>query len=339
MPRPIIVDCAGPILSDEEKTFFQKMQPYGFILFKRHCQSPEQLRHLTKSLRDCLDHDAVPILIDQEGGRVARMTPPHWRQSPAGGVFADLAKVDLHKAERAVFLNAYLMACDLKDVGVNVDCYPLLDILHPQTHDVIGDRSFGEDVDIVSKLGRSACEGLLNGGVLPVIKHIPGHGRATLDSHHALPRVAASRTELEQDFAPFRALCDMPLAMTAHILYEALDPSACATLSKHIVHDIIRHDIGFKGVILSDDLMMKALGGTLNERATAALTAGCDVLLLCNASLAEQKTVLEGLGLMSDNTHRHVDMHFRYREEWASTEHKPFPDIKSAKAELQRLIS
>ncbi|MEN8196597.1 MAG: glycoside hydrolase family 3 N-terminal domain-containing protein, partial [Pseudomonadota bacterium] len=245
----------------------------------------------------------APILIDQEGGRVARLGPPHWRAAPPAARFGELARNDLGKGREAVRLNARLIAAELHDLGISVDCIPLLDVPVPGSHDIIGDRAFDGDPVLVAELGRAQAEGLMDGGVLPVIKHIPGHGRASADSHESLPVVSASRAALEaQDFVPFKALADLPWGMTAHVLYTDLDPESPATTSHTIIEQVIRNDIGFRNLLLTDDLSMKALKGGLAERARTSLAAGCDIALHCNGDLNEMRAVAEGAGRISDTT-------------------------------------
>jgi len=290
--RAIILGCSGPRLTEAEAEFFAEAQPFGFILFRRNVEDPEQLAELVAALRACVEHEA-PVLIDQEGGRVQRMIPPHWTRYPPGAAYLK-ASNDLAGARETARLGARLMAHDLHAVGIDVDCLPVLDVPVPGAHDIIGDRAYAADPEQVAVLGRAAAEGLMAGGVLPVIKHIPGHGRALADSHHDLPVVNADRAHLEAwDFMPFRALSDMPIAMTAHVVYAALDPEEPATTSR-IVLDMVRDELGYQGLIVSDDLSMKALKGDLEHRATSALKAGCDVVLHCNGDMAEMQAVLAG---------------------------------------------
>jgi len=289
-----ILGCAGLELSANERAFFRDARPWGFILFARNCDNPDQVRRLTASLRESVARDA-PIFIDQEGGRVARLKPPHWRASPAAALFGQLFKDTEDGGREATYLNARLIASELIDLGINADCMPCLDVPEEGAHDIIGDRAFGRDARTVIELGRAFAEGLLDGGVLPVAKHIPGHGRAGADSHEALPVVDAQHEELSKvDFVTFRGLNTLPMAMTAHVVYSAIDAQRCATLSPKIIHTIIRGEIGFQGLLMSDDLSMKALQGTFAERARAALNAGCDVVLHCNGNMDEMKAVLEG---------------------------------------------
>ncbi len=329
-PRALILGLEGPALKDEERRLFAEADPLGFILFKRNCLSPEQLARLVRDLRASVGRDDAPVLIDQEGGRVTRLGPPHWRAFPPAARFAALAQAavdpaadsngcaprptegrsafgptraadDLAAAGEATRLNARLIASELADAGIDVDCAPVLDVPVPGAHDVIGDRAFGHAPGLVATLGRAQAEGLLEGGVLPVIKHIPGHGRATADTHFALPVVTASEAELARtDFAPFQALADMPWAMTAHVVYAAIDSAAPATTSRRVIERIIRGRIGFNGLLVSDDLSMQALSGTIGERARAALGAGCDVALHCNGRMDEMLEAIAATGPMGE---------------------------------------
>ena len=290
-----IYGCSGHRLTEDEKAFFANARPWGFIVFRRNVDSPDQMRALTDEMRDCVGDPDAPVLIDQEGGRVQRMGPPHWAKYPPAEAYLK-ATNDPLAARELVRLGARLMANDLKAVGVNVDCAPVLDVPVPGAHDIIGDRAYARDPATVAMLGRAAAEGLLAGGVLPVVKHMPGHGRAFADSHHDLPVVHAGLEALDGwDFAPFRALSDMPLAMTAHVVFDAIDPKRPATTSKKAVK-LMREGLGFGGLIMTDDLSMKALSGSLRERAEASLKAGCDVVLHCNGGLDEMRSVAEGVG-------------------------------------------
>ena len=289
--RACIFGLSGLELTAEEEAFFADAQPAGFILFRRNVDTPDQVRALTASLRAVVKHELM-ILIDQEGGRVRRLRPPHWPDYPPAAQFASVAN-DREEERSLVRLGARLMANDLFDLGINVDCAPVLDVPQPGAHDIIGDRAYGLTPEDVAVMGRAACEGLLAGGVLPVIKHIPGHGRAGADSHAALPIVDAALDELLNiDFLPFQANADMPLAMTAHVLYTAIDRKHPATTSKKCIR-MIRDTIGFDGLIMCDDLSMNALSGELKARAKASLKAGCDVLLHCNGVLDQMREVLD----------------------------------------------
>ena len=293
-PRAVIFGCAGLRLEPAEYDFFRASNPLGFIVFARNCDSPGQLARLVADLRSAVGRSDAPILIDQEGGRVIRMGAPHWRKPPAAGVIGAVAERDQAVGRRAAWLNARLIAADLRHVGIDVCCLPVLDMQFAGASSVVGDRAFSADVENVAQLGRAAAEGLLAGGVLPVIKHIPGHGRATSDSHHALPRVDAPLGELEySDFRPFRALNDMPIGLTAHVCYQALDADLPGTFSAKVIAAAIRGSIAFDGLLLSDDLSMQALSGTMGERAGAAIAAGCDVVLHCNGQPEEMADIAD----------------------------------------------
>lgn len=287
-----IYGCAGTDLTEAERGFFREVQPWGFILFGRNIADREQVRRLVRSLRETVDDERAPVLIDQEGGRVARLKPPLWNGRPPAARFGQLHEVAAEAAHEAVYLNARLIAHDLADLGITVDCTPVLDVPVEGADDIIGDRAFSRDPAMIVDLGRSLIEGLIDGGVLPVMKHIPGHGRATADSHLELPRVEVEREELSMtDFVTFRGLADCPMAMTAHVVYEAIDPKRPATTSPLIVRDVIRGEIGFDGLLMTDDLSMKALQGPLAKRAKSALFAGCDIVLHCNGGMDEMKEV------------------------------------------------
>lgn len=287
--RAFITGCASTRLSDEEKRFFAETCPWGLILFKRNIDNPEQVAALTKSYREVVGRGDAPVLIDQEGGRVQRLGPPHWPSFPAAERLA-LAS----NGESSVRLGARLIANELAALGITIDCLPVADLRFAGAHDVIGDRAYGSDPGAVALLARAAAEGLIEGGVLPVVKHIPGHGRATADSHLELPRVTAPRLELERtDFEPFRLLNDLPIAMTAHVIYEAIDPELPATVSRKVVSEIIRHHIGFDGLLMTDDVSMKALSGEIGENTKAAFAAGCDLALHCNGNLDEMRAVAQ----------------------------------------------
>jgi beta-N-acetylhexosaminidase len=306
--RALIAGCAGLELTSDEIAFFRDANPWGFILFKRNVDSPAQVRALCDALRATVGRANAPILIDQEGGRVQRMGPPHWPKYPPGRAYGAVHANDPLVRREVARLGARLIAHDLREVGINVDCVPVLDVPVEGAHDVIGDRAYGRDPRTVAVLGRAAAEGLLAGGVLPVIKHIPGHGRAAADSHLALPVVDASRAELEaHDFAPFRVLADMPLAMTAHVVYTALDPERPATTSPTVLADIVRGHIGYDGLVMSDDLSMKALSGTFRERAEASFAAGCDMALHCNGVMEEMMAVAESSPLLVGDALRRAD--------------------------------
>jgi beta-N-acetylhexosaminidase len=291
-PSPVIFGCSGLSLTSEERDFFNASQPLGFILFKRNIQDKPQLKALVEELKATLAHTAPPILIDQEGGRVARLKEPHWFHPPS---CAELATGPLDQAKARVFESYSRIAADLQEMGITVNCAPLLDIHVPGADPIMGDRTLGSDPERVAELGAVAIQALQKGGVIPVIKHLPGHGAATCDSHKALPIVDLSLKELEPHFAPFKANAACPWGMTAHIVYSALDPHHPATQSRIVIQDIIRGAIGFKGFLVSDDITMDALSGSLAGRAHTSLEAGCDAVLHCSGVLSEMINVMEGV--------------------------------------------
>ena len=292
MPKAFVCGCKGLALEAAERGFFAEAEPFGLILFKRNVESRAQLQALTREFRDAVGRAEAPVLVDQEGGRVQRLSAPHWRAYPAAARY--LTELPREAAIEAAGLVARLIAHDLSEVGITVDCAPVLDVADANTHAVIGSRAYGADPADVAALGRAVVNGFLAGGVLPVVKHMPGHGRARADSHLELPRVEASRAELSaRDIAPFRALNDAPAAMTAHVVYAAIDASAPATQSRRVIEDVIRDEIGFIGLLISDDLSMQALSGPFAARAAAAFDAGIDIALHCNGDLAEARAVAE----------------------------------------------
>ncbi|HYE44023.1 MAG TPA: beta-N-acetylhexosaminidase [Caulobacteraceae bacterium] len=306
MSHACILGCSGPVLTDEEAGFFRDVRPWGFILFRRNVETPDQVRRLVDALRATVRREDAPVLIDQEGGRVQRLRPPHWPKYPPGRAYGRATNDPLVRRGLAR-LGGQLLAHDLRALGINVDCVPVLDVPQPGAHDIIGDRAYGEDPATIASLGRAAAEGLLAGGVLPVIKHIPGHGRSMADSHLDLPVVDASLEELERvDFAPFRANSDMPAAMTAHVIYTAIDRKRPATTSKKALK-VVRRSIGFDGLLMTDDLSMRALSGSFEERARDALEAGCDVVLHCNGDMAEMKAVVAGAGALKGKAKRRAE--------------------------------
>lgn len=291
-PRAVVFGCAGSRLSPEERDFFRESDPLGFILFARNIESPDQVRGLVADLRSAVGRGDAPVLIDQEGGRVQRLRPPHWKTRPPMRAFGTLARSDPEKAVAAARAAARLIADELGALGIDVDCAPVLDLPAPDGHEIIGDRAFSDDPEIVAALGRAVCEGLSAGGVMPVVKHIPGHGRATSDSHLELPHVESSLDTLRStDFRPFRALRDAPSAMTAHIVYEAVDPERPCSASPKAIAEIVRGELGFDGFLFSDDVCMKALGGPLPDRVRAVLSAGCDAALHCDGNLADMRAI------------------------------------------------
>lgn len=281
-PKAVIVPCSGQRLNAEERSLFGKANPFGLILFARNIDNPMQVKALVDEFRACVGRADAPVLIDQEGGRVARLRPPHWEAFPPAGRLGELYRIDPTRGVAAAKLLGRMLASQLSPLGINVDCTPVLDLNVKGADAIIGDRAFGADPKTISALGRAVCDGLRVGGVLPIIKHIPGHGRATADSHIELPRVEATAAVLaESDFVPFDNLCDMPLAMTAHILYPAIDPEHCATLSSKLIDGVIRRQLHFKGLLMSDDICMQALQGALPELSQKVIAAGCDVALVC----------------------------------------------------------
>ena len=288
---PVIFGLSGTVLSADERDFFKAVNPAGFILFARNVDHPAQLRALTDDLRAISGRDRVPILIDQEGGRIARLRAPHWRTWPSAATLAQ--GTDLARAIERVQCNYEALGLELAAMGITVTCAPVLDVPQPDAHDVIGDRAFATDPECVAVLGRACLDGLHLAGVEGVIKHIPGHGRATSDSHERLPRVAASDEALQWDCQPFAALAHASMAMTAHVVYEAWDSEHCASVSTRIISEQIREHIGFDGLLISDDLDMKALAGDIPSRAEAVLQAGCDIALNCWGRLDDMRGIAE----------------------------------------------
>lgn len=292
MTKAFVSGCAGLQLTSDEISFFRDEQPWGLILFARNIDNPTQVRELTSAFKDAVGRSEAPVLVDQEGGRVQRLKPPNWRKYPAPKLFGDLFDKDAESARKAAWLGARLIAEDLRLVGITIDCLPCLDVRFEETVDAIGDRAMSADPEVVASLGRAMVEGAVAGGVLPVIKHIPGHGRAKVDSHLELPRVAAPHSSLESvDFRPFKALSDVSLGMTAHIVYEGIDPDRAGTQSAKVIGDVIRGEIGFDGCLMSDDMSMKALGGDFGERSRKIIDAGCDIVLHCNGDMTEMRAV------------------------------------------------
>ncbi len=296
--RAFICGLKGLTLDADERAFLREAAPWGVILFRRNVESREQIQRLTGELRAALGRHA-PVLVDQEGGRVQRLNTPNWRAYPSAARF-ERAGASAAEAERLAWLGARLIAHDLREVGIDVDCLPVLDVPAEGSHAIISDRAYSREPSRAARLGRAAAEGLMAGGVAPVMKHIPGHGRARADSHLELPVVEASRAELEAvDFRPFKANADLPMAMSAHVVYTAIDPAAPGTQSKIVVDEIIRGSIGFDGLLMTDDLSMKAITGGFRERAERAVAAGCDMVLHCNGDLAEATPVAEGAPVLS----------------------------------------
>jgi len=319
-----ILGCQGPELTAKERAFFAEANPWGFILFARNIETPDQVLRLTDALRDAVGHQA-PILIDQEGGRVERMGPPHWRH------WAPPLEQMQIAGPRAMALRYALIAAELRAVGIDTNCAPVADIARDQTHPVLRNRCYGKDVQTVTDTARAVAEAMLEGGVLPVVKHMPGHGLSQIDSHMDLPHVDKEYNWLmSHDFAPFRALADLPMAMTAHLVFDQIDPERPATQSPRMI-DLIRKDIGFDGLLMTDDISMQALSGTVAERGAAALKAGCDVVLHCNGDLTEMQTIAE-LGQMSLTSQSRGDRALARRISPAQV------DIRHLEAEFRALV-
>jgi beta-N-acetylhexosaminidase len=292
MQRAFITGISATELSAAERAFIESERPWGFILFKRNIETPGQVARLVEQLKRCAGRDEVPVLIDQEGGRVQRLGPPHWPVYPPGAAFGTLYDLDPALGLSAARLSARLIAADLGELGINVDCLPLADVPVAGADAVIGNRAYGTEPKKVAAIARAVTEGLEQGGILPVLKHIPGHGRATADSHLRLPEVNTSRKDLERtDFAAFQPLSDLPMAMTAHVVFSALDPVHPATTSATIIEQVIRGVIGFQGLLMSDDVSMNALSGSIAERTRAIFSAGCDIVLHCNGNFEEMRDV------------------------------------------------
>jgi len=304
---PLILGLAGPALSDAERGFFREVDPAGFILFKRNVVDRAQLKALTDELRTLSGREDVPILIDQEGGRVARMQPPEWPAFPAGKAFDALYDIAPMSAIEAIRANAQALAVMLREVGINVDALPLLDVRQPGAHDIIGDRALGTEPLRVAALGRATIEGLNAGGAVGVVKHMPGHGRSMSDSHVELPVVEASAEELEIDLAPFRTLAWAPMGMTAHVVYTAWDNDLPGSLSAKVIGEIIRGKIGFGGLLMSDDLGMHALKGSFTDRAGGVIAAGCDVALHCSGDMDEMQACAKGVSGIAPRARERLD--------------------------------
>jgi beta-N-acetylhexosaminidase len=319
--------CSGHRLTAEEQDFFKSVSPWGLILFKRNVLEPSQIKDLILEFREVVGRSDAPVLIDQEGGRVQRLGPPHWRRYPAAQRYIEVARGDLSKAEELARLGARLIAHDLHELGITIDCAPALDLGFDGRTDAIGDRTFARDPHDVIRLGRAFAEGLLAGGILPAIKHMPGHGRAVVDSHKLMPKVDVPIAELvETDFVPFRALSDLPIGLTAHILFPHVDPEAPATLSKNVVQEIIRGKIGFDGLLLSDDISMEALQGDFKSRAAAFFAAGGDIALHCNGDLAEAEGVAAASPILNDKSRERVERAFS----WLKPAPEPFDPVDAA---------
>ena len=295
MTKAFIIGVAGTTLNDDERSFIAAERPWGFILFKRNIETPGQVARLVEELKECVGRADAPVLIDQEGGRVQRLGPPHWPAYPPGALFGQLYDLAPALGLAAARLSTRLMAADLWELGINVDCLPLADVPIADADAVIGDRAYGTEPGKVAAIARAVTEGLELGGILPVLKHIPGHGRANADSHLRLPTVDTAQKDLEStDFAAFRPLADLPMAMTAHVVFSALDPVHPATTSATMINQVIRGVIGFQGLLMSDDVSMNALSGSIAERTRAIFSAGCDMALHCNGNPEEMREVAAG---------------------------------------------
>jgi beta-N-acetylhexosaminidase len=331
--RAFITGVSGPELNAAEREFIRSARPWGFILFKRNIETPAQVIHLVEELRRELAEPEAPVLIDQEGGRVQRFGPPHWPVYPAGAVFGRLYDIDPRLGLTAARLSARLIAADLGDLGINIDCLPLADVPVAGADAVIGNRAYGTEPSKVAAIARAVTEGLEQGGVLPVLKHIPGHGRATADTHFRLPEVNTPKAELERtDFAAFQPLADLPMAMTAHVGFSALDPAHPATTSATIIRQVIRGVIGFQGLLMSDDVSMNALSGSIAERTRAILAAGCDMVLHCNGKLDEMREVARETPELSGKALERAERALASRKA-----PQPFDRLK-ARAELDALV-
>ncbi|MEZ5820239.1 MAG: beta-N-acetylhexosaminidase [Xanthobacteraceae bacterium] len=331
--RAFITGVSGPELAAAEREFIRAERPWGFILFKRNVDTPAQVARLVGELRETLGDPEAPVLIDQEGGRVQRLGPPHWPVYPPGAVFGSLYDRDPSLGLKAARLSNRLIAADLAELGISVDCLPLADVPVPGADNVIGNRAYGTEPAKVAAIARAVTDGLEQGGILPVLKHIPGHGRATADSHFRLPTVDTPRNELERtDFAAFVPLADLPMAMTAHVVFSALDPAQPATTSATIVEQVIRGCIGFQGLLMSDDVSMNALAGSIAERTQAIVAAGCDMVLHCNGKLDEMREVADQTPMLSGKALERATRALASRKQ-------PVPfDRKAARAELDALV-
>lgn len=327
-PRALILGCQGPRLTPDERSFFAEAQPWGFILFARNCETPGQVRRLTGALRDAVGRDA-PVMIDQEGGRVQRIGPPHWRQYLPP---LDQCRAAGPDAPRAMYLRFRLIAAELADLGIDVNCAPMADIAEPETHPFLRNRCYGSEPAGVIACARAAADALFDGGLLPVMKHIPGHGRAHVDSHTTVPVVADDAAALRaRDFAPFAALADLPMAMTAHVVYSAFDRNAPATTSTAMIR-LIREELGFGGLLMTDDISMDALAGDLAARCRAALAAGCDMVLHCNGELGEMQIAAGIACALTGNSVNRAAAALAARRPVRSI------DIAAAEAELEALL-
>ena len=332
--RAFITGCAGLELTAEEASFFAGRQPWGLILFKRNCETPAQVKNLVAQFRSAVNRKDAPVFIDQEGGRVQRLGPPHWPKYPSASAFGRLYDRSPLLALRVARSVGRLMASDLYELGLSSSCLPVLDLPQADSHAVIGDRAYSSKQGVVMALARAHVAGLMEGGILPVMKHIPGHGRAQVDSHHDLPVLATPRLDLElHDFPTFAALADLPMAMTAHVIYSTIDAENPATTSRKIIRDVIRNVIGFNGLLMTDDLSMKALRGSIAEKVSASLKAGCDIVLHCNGVMDEIAKVAEAAPVLSGRSLRRAKAALKQKR-------KPSPfDEKQARLDMEAVLA
>jgi beta-N-acetylhexosaminidase len=332
-PRAFITGLSGPFITSNERAFLREAAPWGLIIFKRNVSTPDQVAQLVSSFREIVGREA-PVLVDQEGGRVQRLGPPHWPAYPTGARYGELYEQEAELGLAAARLGGRLMAADLAPLGINVDCLPIADVPVDGSDPVIGDRAYGNTPVKVAAIGRALAEGLQRGGVLPVLKHLPGHGRAAADSHLRLPVVDTDRATLETtDFAAFRPLSDLPLGMTAHVVFSAMDPVTPATSSVTMVREVIRGFIGFKGLLMSDDISMGALSGTIEDRCRAAFVAGCDVVLHCNGQLDEMQQVASAASILVGESAKRADAALAARKQPEQF------DIEAARSVFTKMIA
>jgi beta-N-acetylhexosaminidase len=333
--RAFIAGCSGKALTSDEKKFFKDVEPWGLIVFARNCESPQQLKALSDEFRACVGRSDAPVIVDQEGGRVQRLSPSTgpWRKYPAPALYEAFYRENPLYALRVIRNIGRLMAQDLEDAGISVNCVPVLDIPQKDTHAIVGDRAYSSTPETALVLARAHVAGFIQGGIMPVMKHAPGHGRATVDSHHELPRVDASRAALELiDFRTFAAFADCPMAMTAHVVFSAIDDKAPATLSRIVIRNLLRKQMGYNGLLMTDDLSMKALSGSYKEKIEAALYAGCDIALHCNGHMDEMQEVAEAAGPLGGKSMARAKAALR-------TQQKPLPyDEKEAMADYEALM-
>ena len=340
--KAIIIDATGTELTKEEQDLLKSERPAGFILFKRNCVSKQQVKDLVASVRECVGWDGLPVLIDQEGGTVSRLKQPEWKEYPAAKIFGELATASEQEGRDAARINSYLMALDLADLGISVNCAPVVDVPAPDCHEFLSaSRTYSDAPEMVGLLGEAVCRGLLEGGITPVIKHIPGHGRAKVDSHLALPSTDAPLSELSKtDFKPFKYLSQTDMktavwAMAAHVVFSSVDPDSAATLSTRVVEDVIRGEIGFNGVLLADDISMKALGGTLESRVKGSMASGMDLTMLCNATFDDRKTALNFTPKLTAQAAKRVADAEAQRTKWLK---KGNDNRQELQAKLEQLI-